>query len=196
MGVIGSHEHSTSGWRQASSGKMTGEEGVRPATAARRNWAQPPGTPVGANCRDRDDHRRPPPHRSVRARLRIRLLPRMSSVEALVGIRMQNAGLRNPPVQQRGVDDPIAPARVDCGELTCSATIGIRDAGRRATDRSYPRPAPVLAPATCRPQFRPRLPHQSVPLLPWASPLILRKGYLCQASITNPIAVTPLRGHR
>src|SRR5689334_9132343 len=41
-----------------------------------------------------------PPHRSVRARLRIRLLPRMNSVEALIGIRMQNTRLRNPPVQQ------------------------------------------------------------------------------------------------
>jgi hypothetical protein len=37
------------------------------------------------------------PHRSVRARLRLRLLPRMNGVEALVGIRMQNARLRNPP---------------------------------------------------------------------------------------------------
>ena len=42
-----------------------------------------------------------PPHRSVRARLRIRLLPRMNGVEAFIGIRMQNAGCRNPPVQQR-----------------------------------------------------------------------------------------------
>jgi hypothetical protein len=38
--------------------------------------------------------------RSVRARLRIRLLPRMNGVEALVRIRMQNARVRNPPVQQ------------------------------------------------------------------------------------------------
>jgi hypothetical protein len=41
-----------------------------------------------------------PPHRSVRARLRIRLLPRMNGVKALVGIGMQNTGLRNPPIQQ------------------------------------------------------------------------------------------------
>src|SRR5215475_3236191 len=41
-----------------------------------------------------------PPHRSVRARLRIRLLPRMNGVEALIGIGVQNAGGRNPPVQQ------------------------------------------------------------------------------------------------
>ena len=41
-----------------------------------------------------------PPHRSVRARLRIRLLLRMSGVEALTRIGMQDAGFRNPPVQQ------------------------------------------------------------------------------------------------
>ena len=41
-----------------------------------------------------------PPHRSVRARLRIRLLPRMKGVKALVGIRMQNTRGRNPPVEQ------------------------------------------------------------------------------------------------
>jgi hypothetical protein len=40
------------------------------------------------------------PHRSVRARLRIRLLPRMNGVKALVRIRMQNMRVRNPPVQQ------------------------------------------------------------------------------------------------
>jgi hypothetical protein len=41
-----------------------------------------------------------PPHRSVRARLRIRLLPRMNGVEALVRISMQNVRVWNPPVQQ------------------------------------------------------------------------------------------------
>src|SRR5215475_15484212 len=41
-----------------------------------------------------------PPHRSVRARLRIRLLPRMNGVEALVGIGMQDVRVRNPPVEQ------------------------------------------------------------------------------------------------
>jgi hypothetical protein len=40
-----------------------------------------------------------PPHRSVRARLRIRLLRRMSGVEASIGIRMQDAGWWNPPCQ-------------------------------------------------------------------------------------------------
>ena len=49
---------------------------------------------VGTTIADR------PPHRSVRARLRIRLLPRMNGVEALVRIRMQNMRVRNPPVQQ------------------------------------------------------------------------------------------------
>src|SRR5438046_4174267 len=49
---------------------------------------------VGTTIADR------PPHRSVRARLRIRLLPRMNGVEALVGIRMQNTWVRNPPVEQ------------------------------------------------------------------------------------------------
>ena len=48
-----------------------------------------------------------PPHRSVRARLGIRLLPRMmASVEAFIGIRMQNSGLGNPPVQQWGETIP------------------------------------------------------------------------------------------
>src|ERR1039457_2842043 len=40
-----------------------------------------------------------PPHRSVRARLRILLLRRMSGVEACIGIGVQNAGWRNPAVQ-------------------------------------------------------------------------------------------------
>jgi hypothetical protein len=48
---------------------------------------------VGTTIADR------PPHRSVRARLRTRLLPRMSGGEANIRIGMQNAGLRNPPVQ-------------------------------------------------------------------------------------------------
>ena len=48
---------------------------------------------VGTTIADR------PPHRSVRARLRIRLLRRMSGVEASIRIGMQNAGRRNSPVQ-------------------------------------------------------------------------------------------------
>ena len=48
---------------------------------------------VGTTIADR------PPHRSVRARLRTRLLPRMSGGETNIRIGMQNAGLRNPPVQ-------------------------------------------------------------------------------------------------
>src|SRR5690242_13616491 len=50
---------------------------------------------VGTTIADR------PPHRSVRARLRIRLLLRMSGVEACVRVRMQNSGLRNPSGQDR-----------------------------------------------------------------------------------------------
>src|SRR5579864_5647860 len=42
-----------------------------------------------------------PPQRSVRARLRIRLLPRMDSGKAGHGIRMQNAGSRNPTAEER-----------------------------------------------------------------------------------------------
>src|SRR6266853_2564369 len=55
---------------------------------------------VGTTIADR------PPHRSVRARLRIRLLRRMSGVEACVGIGVQNAGWRNPPVQDWGETFP------------------------------------------------------------------------------------------
>src|SRR6266849_1755409 len=47
-----------------------------------------------------------PPHRSVQARLRIRLLPWMASGKACIGVGMQNAGLRNPPRQQRGETIP------------------------------------------------------------------------------------------
>ena len=50
---------------------------------------------VGTTIADR------PPHRSVRARLRIRLLPWMTSGKASLGIRMQNAGKWNPAFQQR-----------------------------------------------------------------------------------------------
>src|SRR5215510_11888420 len=53
-----------------------------------------PTVAVGTIIADR------PPHRSVRARLRIRLLPRMNGVEALVGIGMQDVRVRNPPVEQ------------------------------------------------------------------------------------------------
>src|SRR5215472_1119254 len=51
---------------------------------------------VGTTIADR------PPHRSVQARLRIRLLPGMSGGEASIRIRMQNAGWWNPPDQERG----------------------------------------------------------------------------------------------
>lgn len=55
---------------------------------------------VGTTIADR------PPHRSVRARLRTRLLPRMSGGEACIGIGMQNAGLGNPPIQDGEVTTP------------------------------------------------------------------------------------------
>jgi hypothetical protein len=43
-----------------------------------------------------------PPHRSVRARLRIRLLRGMGSGEACIRIGMQYTGYGNPPVQDWG----------------------------------------------------------------------------------------------
>ncbi len=55
---------------------------------------------VGTTIADR------PPHRSVRARLRIRLLRRMSGVEACIRIGVQNARWRNPPVQDWGKTFP------------------------------------------------------------------------------------------
>ena len=55
---------------------------------------------VGTTITDR------PPHRSVRARLRIRLLRRMIGVEACIGIGVQNAGRRNPPIQDWGKTVP------------------------------------------------------------------------------------------
>jgi len=48
----------------------------------------------------------PPPHRSVQARLRIRLLPWMTGGEASVRIGMQNAGLWNPPVEDWAETSP------------------------------------------------------------------------------------------
>src|SRR5215471_10824730 len=55
---------------------------------------------VGTTIADR------PPHRSVQARLRIRLLRRMCGVEACIGIGVQNAGRRNPPAQDGGKTFP------------------------------------------------------------------------------------------
>jgi len=55
---------------------------------------------VGTTITDR------PPHRSVRARLRIRLLRRMSGVEACIRIGVQNPGWWNPPVQDWGKSFP------------------------------------------------------------------------------------------
>ena len=58
--------------------------------------AGPKTVAVGTTIADR------PPHRSVQARLRIRLLLWMSGGKACVRVRVQNAGLRNPPGQERG----------------------------------------------------------------------------------------------
>jgi hypothetical protein len=55
---------------------------------------------VGTTIADR------PPHRSVQARLRIRLLRRMSGVEACIGIGVQNSWWRNPAVQDWGQTFP------------------------------------------------------------------------------------------
>ena len=55
---------------------------------------------VGTTIADR------PPRRSVQARLRIRLLPRMTGGEACIRVRMQRAGLGNPPVQDWGETSP------------------------------------------------------------------------------------------
>src|SRR6266496_143903 len=63
--------------------------------ASTERWKDKNGSTVavGTSIADR------PPHRSVRARLRIRLLRRMSGVEASIRIGVQNSGWRNPPVQ-------------------------------------------------------------------------------------------------
>jgi hypothetical protein len=53
-----------------------------------------------------------PPHRSVRALLRIRLPPRMAGVKALHRIRMENASDWNPSVY-----DPVKPVHVDSTAL-------------------------------------------------------------------------------
>src|ERR1700686_2471219 len=72
-------------------------------------WRRTIVVAVGTTIADR------PPHRSVQARLRIRLLSWMSGGEAGVRVRMQNAGLRNPPVQRR---DETIPSHL--GALTAT----------------------------------------------------------------------------
>jgi hypothetical protein len=62
--------------------------------------AAPIAVAVGTTIADR------PPHRSVQARLRIRLLPWMGSGEACIRVGLQNAGLRNPPGQDWGETSP------------------------------------------------------------------------------------------
>src|ERR1017187_5390877 len=60
------------------------------------------------NSRGRDSGRPLPPHRSVRADLRIRLLPWMNGVKANTRIRMRDANAGNPP---GAPDGPCAPNR-------------------------------------------------------------------------------------
>jgi hypothetical protein len=59
---------------------------------------------VGTTIADR------PPHRTVRARLRIRLPPWMSGDKALHRVRVHNAGYWNPAVQNRVKPIPGCPA--------------------------------------------------------------------------------------
>src|ERR1022692_156489 len=59
-----------------------------------------PVVAVGTTIADR------PPHRSVQARLRIRLLLWMSGGKAGIRVGMQNAGLRNPPIEDWGETIP------------------------------------------------------------------------------------------
>src|SRR5712692_8274417 len=53
---------------------------------SKREWQAGPGVAVGTTIADR------PPHRSVRARLRIRLLPRMSSGNVCLPHTVQSLG--------------------------------------------------------------------------------------------------------
>src|SRR5438105_2448142 len=81
----------------ASFGRSGTQIALRPCQFAFRLQNRSAGVPsvaVGTAIAGR------PPHRSVRARLRIRLLPRMNGVEALIGIGMQDTRVRNPPVEQ------------------------------------------------------------------------------------------------
>jgi hypothetical protein len=57
-----------------------------------------------------------PPHRSVRALLRIRLPPRMAGVKALHRIRMKNARDRNPSLRE-----PAEPGQGDPTPLTAAS---------------------------------------------------------------------------
>jgi len=65
---------------------------------------------VGTTIADR------PPHRTVRARLRIRLPPWMSGVKTCRRIRVQDAGYRNPAVQNRVKPIPGCPALLTATE--------------------------------------------------------------------------------
>ena len=80
----------------------------RGPTKMRRHWPVK-GVAVGTTITDR------PPHRTVRARLRIRLPPRMSSVKALHRVRMESARDRNPFVHE-----PEEPVHGDAAPLTAA----------------------------------------------------------------------------
>ena len=67
---------------------------------------------VGTTITDR------PPHRSVRARLRIRLPPRMTGVKTLHRIRMDNAGDWNPSVHEA-----VEPIHGDPAALAAAPTL-------------------------------------------------------------------------
>jgi hypothetical protein len=78
---------------------------------------------VGTTIADR------PPHRSVQARLRIRLLSWMSGGKAGIRIGMQNTGLRNPPESPRVSGGNKAGTTVTvnrwktgiCGKICCAS---------------------------------------------------------------------------
>src|ERR1017187_3241778 len=65
---------------------------------------------VGTTIADR------PPHRTVRARLRIRLPPWMSGVKTCRRIRVQSPGYPNPAVQNRVKPIPGCPALLTAAE--------------------------------------------------------------------------------
>jgi hypothetical protein len=105
------------------------------------NWPRPPlevsyWSRLGTTIADR------PPHRSVRARLRIRLLLRMNGVEAVIGMRMQDAGcgVEESTGPSMGRDAPIGPARVGCDVPEYFSRVGKHGAGMNTTEASYQAP--------------------------------------------------------
>src|SRR6266849_539952 len=84
-----------------------------------------------------------PPHRSVRALLRIRLPPRMASVKALHRIRMENASDWNP-----SVCEPVKPVH---GEqvLPASSPHPARNLLTTELPLQFGSTNPLLLPASC-----------------------------------------------